>query len=280
MSSPTTERQALIARFLLGQILGTAFGQSVAGVLAEQVGWRAIFVVLAALYLIVGTLLLLELRRNPITRHPAGDATATIRSGPRAHGPIARAPWVRFVVGTVFVEAMIMYGALRFLPAHLQQRFSPRPRRCRRNGRGLRGGRSAVRPRRKTLRRAAGRIRPRGGRRPGSRRRLFLARIRDAGMGKRARHFCLSAPAFTCCTIRCRSTPPGWRPRRAARDVPCSRCACLAGQWSGVWLAGKVVDAYGTGPVFVAASLGLALIGCGFRWRLNLERDRRAPKGL
>ncbi|MEK7751112.1 MAG: MFS transporter, partial [Acidobacteriota bacterium] len=47
---------------------------------------------------------------------------------------------------------------------------------------------------------------------------------------------------------------------------------CLfTGQSTGVWLAGKVVDAYGTEPVFVAASLGLALLGRNFRRRLKIQ---------
>src|ERR1039458_4084709 len=47
---------------------------------------------------------------------------------------------------------------------------------------------------------------------------------------------------------------------------------CLfTGQSTGVWLAGKVVDAYGTEPVFVAASLGLALLGWGFRRWLKIH---------
>ena len=113
------ERQALIARFLLGQILGTAFGQSVAGVLAEQFGWRAIFIVLGVLYLIVGAWLLLELRSNPVTRQSPGDVTITIRSGFVRMAGLLRQPWVRIVVGTVFFEGMMMFGSIAFIPAHL-----------------------------------------------------------------------------------------------------------------------------------------------------------------
>ena len=56
---------------------------------------------------------------------------------------------------------------------------------------------------------------------------------------------------------------------------------CLfGGQSVGVWLAGKVVDAYGTAPVFIAVSVGLALLGWGFRWRLKIQaRSARADRG-
>ena len=53
----------------------------------------------------------------------------------------------------------------------------------------------------------------------------------------------------------------------AARGAAVSLFAfCLfTGQSLGVWLAGKVVDASGTEPVFIAASIGLALLGWNFR---------------
>lgn len=273
------QRQALIARFLLGQILGTAFGQSVAGVLAEHVGWRAIFVVLAALYLIVGTLLLLELRRNPITRHPAGDATATIRSGLARMAGLLALPWVRFVVGTVFVEAMIMYGALAFIPAHLQQRFSLGP--------AVAGAMVAAYA-------AGGVLYALGAKR-------FVARLGESGLAaggglvlavgylwlEFAPVAWASVPGILLIgagfymlhnTLQVNATQMAPAARGSAMSL---FALCLfSGQSTGVWLAGKAVDAYGTGPVFVTASLGLALIGCGFRWQLNLERDRRAPKSL
>jgi predicted MFS family arabinose efflux permease len=59
----------------------------------------------------------------------------------------------------------------------------------------------------------------------------------------------------------------------AARGSAVSLFAlCLfTGQSAGVWLSGKVVDAYGTAPVFIAVALGLALLGFSFRWRLKIQ---------
>ena len=45
----------------------------------------------------------------------------------------------------------------------------------------------------------------------------------------------------------------------------------FTGQSVGVWLSGKVVDAYGTEPVFAAVSLGLVLLGWDFRRRLKIQ---------
>ena len=47
-SFPYAERQPVLARFLIGQMVGIGFGTALAGGLSEHFGWRAIFVLLAA----------------------------------------------------------------------------------------------------------------------------------------------------------------------------------------------------------------------------------------
>jgi predicted MFS family arabinose efflux permease len=270
------QRQALIARFLLGQILGVAFGQSVAGVLAEYFGWRAIFVVLGVLYLIVGMLLLLELRRNPITRHSVGDATVTIRSGlARMAGLLAR-PWVRVVVGTVFLEGMMMLGSLAFIPVHLQHRFSLGP---------------AAAGAMVTAFAAGGVLYAISANR-------FVAGLGERGLalgGGLA--LCLGYLLLAFAPVPWASLPGilligagfymlhNTLQVNATQMAPAARGSAMSlfalclftGQSVGVWLAGKVVDAYGTPPVFVAVSLGLALLGWDFRRRLT--KQARSARG-
>ena len=264
------QRQALIARFLLGQILGTAFGQSVAGVLAERFGWRAIFVVLAALYLIVGALLLLELRRNPITRRAAGDATVTIVSGLARMAGLLALPWVRIVVGTVFLEGMMMFGSIAFIPAHLQLRFSLGPAAS-----GAMVGAYAV-----------------GGVAYALSARRFVAGLGEPGLAAggglvlAAGYLALayapvawvSVPGIMLIgvgfymlhnTLQVNATQMAPEARGSA--VSLFALCLFTGQSVGVWLAGKVVDAYGTQPVFVAVSLGLALLGWRLRLRLSIQ---------
>jgi predicted MFS family arabinose efflux permease len=270
------QRQALIARFLLGQILGTAFGQSVAGVLAERFGWRAIFVVLAALYLIVGALLLLELRRNPITRRAAGDATVTILSGLARMAGLLAQPWVRIVVGTVFVEGMMMFGSIAFIPAHLQLRFSLGPAAS-----GAMVGAYAV-----------------GGVAYALSARRFVAGLGEPGLAvggglvlaagylvlAYAPVAWISVPGIVLIgvgfymlhnTLQVNATQMAPEARGSA--VSLFALCLFTGQSVGVWLAGKVVDSYGTQPVFVAVALGLALLGWRFRRRLKIQaRSARA----
>jgi MFS transporter, YNFM family, putative membrane transport protein len=54
-------RQPVIARFLTGQIMGLVAGQVFGGIFGDTLGWRAVFLLLGALYLLVGALLVLEL---------------------------------------------------------------------------------------------------------------------------------------------------------------------------------------------------------------------------
>jgi predicted MFS family arabinose efflux permease len=270
------QRQALIARFLLGQILGTAFGQSVAGVLAEHYGWRAIFVVLGVLYLIVGVLLLLELRGNPITRQAAGDASVTIGSGLVRMAGLLAHPWVRVVVGTVFVEGMLMFGSIAFIPAHLQLRFSVGPAAAGAmvTAYALGGVLYAI-----SAHRFVAGLGERG---------LALGGGLVLAAGYLSLAFApvawASVPGILLIgvgfymlhnTLQVNATQMA----PAARGSAVSLFAlCLfTGQSVGVWLAGKVVDAHGTEPVFIAVSVGLALLGWDFRRRLKIQaRSARA----
>jgi predicted MFS family arabinose efflux permease len=115
------KRQATLGRFLsfilMGQILGPALG----GALAEFVGWRRVFDVMAAVFLAVSAVLFTVDRR---TRVPASSIA-------KAHGNIWRNyvavlgdPWVRIVVLTVFLEGSLFYGAFAYTGAYLKERFA------------------------------------------------------------------------------------------------------------------------------------------------------------
>ena len=45
---PYARRQTVLARFLAGQMCGMIAGQIAGGVIGDHFGWRAVFVVLAA----------------------------------------------------------------------------------------------------------------------------------------------------------------------------------------------------------------------------------------
>jgi predicted MFS family arabinose efflux permease len=114
------ERQAILARFLTGQILGFASGQLIGGIFADTLGWRWGFALLVAIYVGVGTLLLNELRRNPELDRHARKASEPVVEQVLA---VLRLPWARRVLATVFLEGMAVFGVLAFVPSDLHARF-------------------------------------------------------------------------------------------------------------------------------------------------------------
>ncbi|MBL8697128.1 MAG: MFS transporter [Alphaproteobacteria bacterium] len=119
---PYEQRQATLARFLFGQILGTVFGQIAGGVLGEFLHWRAIFLVFGALYVVAAAVLAMEMRSGRVVdRRDAVELTpmAILR---RYAGLLARRR-VRIVLAVVFIEAVLFYGGFTFFGAYLHTRF-------------------------------------------------------------------------------------------------------------------------------------------------------------
>ena len=65
---PYKDRQATLAHFLDGQTLGVIGGQFIGGLLVDTIGWRWAFAFLAATYLLIGFVVLLESRSNSRTQ--------------------------------------------------------------------------------------------------------------------------------------------------------------------------------------------------------------------
>src|SRR5690606_14165274 len=115
---PYEQRQATLARFLAGTILGMAAGQLIGGWFTDTIGWRWAFATMVAGYLAVGTLLWREVRRQ--AAHTPVAVSAAPRQGFSAQArTVLSVPWARVVLGIVFVEALLVFGALAFVPAYL-----------------------------------------------------------------------------------------------------------------------------------------------------------------
>lgn len=118
---PYEERQATLARFLVGTLTGMMAGQLAGGLFADaQAGWRGAFVLMAAGYGVVGTLLLMRLRRIPAAAPSTGVGLAAFSDQLRA---VLAQPWSWRVLGAVFAEGVLLLGPIAFLPAYLNQRF-------------------------------------------------------------------------------------------------------------------------------------------------------------
>ena len=117
---PYDRRQATLARFLTGQTLGLMTGAAMGGALGDWLGWRAVFWVLAAIYVVAGVALFAVMRARPgIGR--AGQRTPGSMVG-QMLGVLKRR-WAVTVILVVALEGGVFWGAFTFVGADLHQRF-------------------------------------------------------------------------------------------------------------------------------------------------------------
>jgi predicted MFS family arabinose efflux permease len=113
------QRQATLAQFTIGSILGITSGQFLGGVFTDTVGWRGAFYFLAGLYVVVGLLLWRH-------RHMASETLATEIKLSRVFSPVVTVlstGWARLVLLTVLIEGALVFGLLSYIPAFLQFRY-------------------------------------------------------------------------------------------------------------------------------------------------------------
>jgi predicted MFS family arabinose efflux permease len=121
---PYEQRQAVLSRFISGQLAGMIFGQVAGGVLGDLVGWRMVFVVVAAVYMTAGLCLLVRLRFDPLTREASNpDATLHPLAIMRHFAELCRRPWVRTVLVVVSLEGVLFFGAFAYVGNELHVRF-------------------------------------------------------------------------------------------------------------------------------------------------------------
>lgn len=257
-------RQPLLARFLVGQMAGVAFGNAAAGWLGEHFGWRAIFFALAALLLAIAVLLFIELR-NPLVR---GARRGSIRESMQRMPGMLRQRRLRILLATGFTEGLFIFGALAFVAVYLQRHFAVGP--------GLAGTVTAAY--------AAGGVvyallARRAVRRLGERGLVALGGVALA-LGYVGLAFSdllvLSTLCIACVgagfymlhtTVQIHVTHVAPEERGAA--VALFATFLFLGQAAGVWLAARIVDTAGMAPVFLAAAVGLAALAALFRYFLS-----------
>lgn len=258
------KRQPLLARFLVGQMAGVAFGNAAAGWLGEHFGWRTIFYALAVLLLVIAVFLFVELR-NPLVRSTArGSMRDSFRRMPLMLGNRR----LRALFATGYTEGLLIFGPLAFVAAYFQDRFKLGP--------GLAGTLVAAYALGGMVyallaRRAVRRLGESG-----------LTMLGGAALTIGYAGLAL-APSAAWATVCIGSVGAGFYmlhttvqihvtqvpPEERGSAVALFATFLFLGQASGVWLAARVLDAAGMMPVFVGAALGLAALALAFRYFLS-----------
>ncbi|GAC1606122.1 MAG: MFS transporter [Ramlibacter sp.] len=116
---PYDERQATLARFLLGTLSGMMAGQLAGGLFADAApGFRGAFLTLSVGYAVVAVLMLAQLRRSPKVAPRAAGSPGIARQ----LRSVLEVRWARVVFAACFAEGVFLLGPLSFLPAYLHQR--------------------------------------------------------------------------------------------------------------------------------------------------------------
>ncbi|MFW8566597.1 MFS transporter [Orrella sp. 11846] len=119
---PYEKRQATLARFILGNIIGITAGLWIGGFFTDLTGWRGGLFFLAGLYVVVGLTLITQ-RHRVVEAPPSFERiqfVAPIKE-------VFRSKWARVVLLAVFIEGGLVFGSVAYVPAYLQYTYDITP---------------------------------------------------------------------------------------------------------------------------------------------------------
>lgn len=121
---PYERRQPVLARFLIGQIMGLSAGVFVGGFAADHLSWRVPFFGIGLGFVAISLTLFALDRRLPAHARVQNRAEGhALRRMATEFAQVFATPWARVVLLTVFLEGGFLYGALAFIATHLHQTF-------------------------------------------------------------------------------------------------------------------------------------------------------------
>jgi predicted MFS family arabinose efflux permease len=119
---PLAQRQVAIGRLLAGTITGNLMGSAAAGIVADFIHWRGVFLVLGVISLIALVLAVVGLRGLPeAPRQPLNPRTVLLR-----YRDIFRIPTARICYLTVLSEGIFVMGLFAYVAVLLLQAGEPR----------------------------------------------------------------------------------------------------------------------------------------------------------
>ena len=114
---PFDQRQIAMGRLLFAIMTGNLLGATCAGVVGDLLGWRGVFFVIATLGGIASTVGVLGFRGRDT---PATGRVYLSTLLPN-YGAIFRNPLAKICFGTVFLEALFMYGCFPYIATMLRE---------------------------------------------------------------------------------------------------------------------------------------------------------------
>ena len=119
---PMERRQLAIGRVLMTSLLGMLLGASAAGILADWIGWRGVFLAAGCVGLAACVTMVFGLRSVPNARTTPARWDSIIAN----YATILRNPRSKVCYGAVFIEGIAVFGIMPFVALLLASSGEPR----------------------------------------------------------------------------------------------------------------------------------------------------------
>ena len=261
---PYAERQPVLARFLVGQIMGMSTGVVVGGLAADYLGWRLPFWGLALWFLAIAVVLRGVAARADFTPAPTpSGGHSAVRRMAGEFAKVLALPWARIVLVSVFLEGATIFGAFAFIAAHLHAVFGLPLAVAGASLMAFGAGGVVFAVGARKLVSGLGETRLAGG--GGAIVAASLGVIAWAPVWWWAVPACLGAGlGFYMLHNTLQTNATQMAPARRGAAVSAFACCFFLGQATGVWLAGLSVADHGTRPLIAVGAVGALAVGMAF----------------